>query len=70
MGVGTITPPLILAGVLKFSQADTAYLISIALLASRLAPGCSPATRPVGSGLLSVSGHQLAFLQPLTARGR
>jgi len=34
MVVGTITPPLILAGTLKFSQADTAYLVSIALLAS------------------------------------
>ncbi len=26
MVVGTITPPLILAGILKFSEADTAYL--------------------------------------------
>ena len=36
MVVGTITPPLILAGILKFSEADTAYLVRIALLASAL----------------------------------
>ncbi|MBC7367532.1 MAG: uracil-xanthine permease, partial [Undibacterium sp.] len=34
MVVGTITPALILAGILKISPADTAYLVSMALLAS------------------------------------
>ena len=36
MVVGTITPPLILAGILKFPAAETAYLVSVALLASAL----------------------------------
>ena len=71
MVVGTITPPLILAGTLKFSQADTAYLVSIALLASALGTWLQCRQRgPVGSGLLSVSGTSFAFLQPLTAAGQ
>jgi xanthine permease XanP len=71
MVVGTITPPLILAGVLKFSQADTAYLISIALLASALGTWLQCRQRgPVGSGLLSVTGTSFAFLQPLTMAGQ
>ena len=71
MVVGTITPPLILAGVLKFSQADTAYLISVALLASALGTWLQCRRRgPVGSGLLSVTGTSFAFLQPLTVAGQ
>jgi len=71
MVVGTITPPLILAGVLKFSQADTAYLVSIALLASAFGTWLQCRQRgPVGSGLLSVSGTSFAFLQPLTLAGQ
>lgn len=71
MVVGTITPPLILAGVLKFSQADTAYLISIALLASAFGTWLQCRQRgPVGSGLLSVTGTSFAFLQPLTVAGQ
>jgi xanthine permease XanP len=66
MVVGTITPPLILAGILKWDPVDTAYFVSIALLASALGtllqtmrPG------PIGSGLLSVTGTSFSFLQPL-----
>lgn len=71
MVVGTITPPLILAGTLKFSTADTAYLVSIALLASALGTWLQCRQRgPVGSGLLSVTGTSFAFLHPLTAAGR
>jgi uracil-xanthine permease len=71
MVVGTITPPLILAGTLKFSQADTAYLVSIALLASAFGTWLQCRQRgPVGSGLLSVTGTSFAFLQPLTAAGQ
>src|SRR6266481_2515716 len=71
MVVGTVTPPLILAGTLKFSQADTAYLVSIALLASAFGTWLQCRQRgPVGSGLLSVSGTSFAFLQPLTAAGQ
>ena len=67
MVIGTITPPLILAGALKFSQADTAYFISMALLASAFGTWLQCRQRgPVGSGLLSVTGTSFAFLQPLT----
>ncbi len=71
MVVGTITPPLILAGTLKFSQTDTAYLVSIALLASAFGTWLQCRQRgPVGSGLLSVTGTSFAFLQPLTMAGQ
>lgn len=71
MVVGTVTPPLILAGALKFSQADTAYLVSIALLASALGTFLQCRRRgPVGSGLLSVTGTSFAFLQPLMLAGQ
>lgn len=71
MVVGTVTPPLILAGALKFSQADTAYLVSIALLASAFGTWLQCRRRgPVGSGLLSVTGTSFAFLQPLSAAGQ
>ena len=71
MVVGTITPPLILAGTLKFSQADTAYLVSVALLASAFGTWLQCRQRgPVGSGLLSVTGTSFAFLQPLTVAGQ
>ncbi len=71
MVVGTITPPLILAGTLKFSQADTAYLVSIALLASAFGTWLQCRRRgPVGSGLLSVTGTSFSFLQPLTLAGQ
>jgi hypothetical protein len=71
MVVGTITPALILAGVLKFSPADTAYFVSIALLASAF--GTFIQTRRfglVGSGLLSVTGTSFAFLGPLIHAGQ
>jgi len=71
MVVGTITPPLILAGILKFQPADTAYLISIALLCSAIGAFLQCRQRgPVGSGLLSVTGTSFAFLQPLTQAGQ
>ena len=71
MVIGTITPPLILAGALKFSQADTAYFISMALLASAFGTWLQCRQRgPVGSGLLSVTGTSFSFLQPLTAAGQ
>ncbi len=71
MVVGTITPPLILAGILKFSASDTAAFVSIALLASALGT-LLQTTRPgpVGSGLLSVTGTSFSFLQPLVAAGQ
>jgi len=71
MVVGTITPPLILSGTLGFSQSDTAYLVSIALLASAFGTWLQCRQRgPIGSGLLSVTGTSFAFLQPLTVAGK
>lgn len=71
MVVGTITPPLILSSILRFSQTDTAYLVSIALLASAFGTWLQCKQRgPVGSGLLSVTGTSFAFLQPLTQAGQ
>jgi len=71
MLVGTITPPLILDRILQLEPADTAYLVSMSLLASALG-ALLQTTRPgpVGSGLLSVTGTSFAFLQPLAAAGR
>ena len=71
MVIGVVTPALLLAGILKFSQADTAYLVSMALVAA--AVGTLLQTTPiglVGSGLLSVTGTSFAFLQPLIQAGR
>ncbi|MCR6657251.1 MAG: purine/pyrimidine permease [Opitutus sp.] len=70
MVVGTITPPLILAGILKFPPETTAYLVSIALLASAVGAFLQCRQRgPFGSGLLSVTGTSFAFLQPLAQAG-
>ncbi len=67
MVVGTITPPLLLAGALKFPAADTAYFISVALLASALGTFLQCRRRgPLGSGLLSVTGTSFAFIGVLT----
>ena len=67
MVVGTITPPLLLAGALKFSAKDTAYFISLALLSSALGTFLQCRRRgPVGSGLLSVTGTSFAFIGVLT----
>jgi xanthine permease XanP len=67
MVVGTITPPLLLASALKFEPGDTAYFISIALLASALGALLQCRQRgPLGAGLLSVTGTSFAFMQPLT----
>jgi uracil-xanthine permease len=67
MVIGTITPPLILAATLKFSPGDTAYFVSLALLASAFGTWLQCRRRgPVGSGLLSVTGTSFSFIQPLT----
>ena len=71
MVVGTITPALILAGILKFSPADTAYLVSMALLASAVGTFFQTGRYGlVGSGLLSVTGTSFAFLGPLIQAGQ
>ena len=71
MVVGTITPPLILAGILNFTPDQTAYFVSLALLASAfgtLLQTCRCGV--VGSGLLSVTGTSFSFLQPLILAGQ
>lgn len=67
MVVGTITPPLLLASILKFSPEDTAYFISIALLSSAMGAFLQCRQRgPIGSGLLSVTGTSFSFIPVLT----
>jgi xanthine/uracil permease len=70
MFVGIITPPLIISRALDFSPSQTAYLVSMALVASGLATLVQVRRLgPVGSGLLSVQGTSLAFLTPLIQAG-
>ncbi len=71
MVVGVVTPALILSGVLKFSAGDTAYLVSMALMAAAVGTFLQTSRiGPVGSGLLSVTGTSFAFLQPLIQAGQ
>jgi xanthine permease len=70
MFVGIITPPLIISRALEFSPSQTAYLVSMALVASGLATAVQVRRfGPLGSGLLSVQGTSLAFLTPLIQAG-
>ena len=71
MIVGTITPPLILAGTLNLKPEQTAYLISMALLSSALGTFLQCRRRgPLGSGLLSVTGTSFAFIAVLAQAGQ
>lgn len=71
MVVGVVTPALLLAQILKFRPEDTAYLVSMALLASALGTFIQTSRfGPIGSGLLSVTGTSFAFLSPLINAGK
>jgi xanthine permease len=71
MFIGIITPPLIVSRALDFATSQTAYLVSMALLASGLATFVQVRKfGPVGSGLLSVQGTSFAFLPPLIQAGQ
>ena len=71
MVVGVITPALLLAAILKLPPSETAYLVSMALLAAALGTLIQTSRiGPVGSGLLSVTGTSFAFIQPLAMAGR
>ncbi len=71
MFIGIITPPLIIARALDFSTAQTAYLVSMALLASGLSTFIQVRkVGPLGSGLLSVQGTSFSFLTPLIQAGQ
>ncbi|HEX3728644.1 MAG TPA: solute carrier family 23 protein [Opitutaceae bacterium] len=71
MVVGVVTPALILAGALRFSAAETSYVVSMSLVAAAVGTFLQT-TRvgPVGSGLLSVTGTSFAFIQPLVQAGQ
>ncbi|QIP12771.1 uracil-xanthine permease [Spirosoma aureum] len=70
MVVGTITPALILSGILSINPQDTAYLVSMALVASALGTFLQTMRFGViGSGLLSITGTSFAFLAPLIQAG-
>ncbi len=63
MFVGIITPPLIIAGSLDLSLADTGFLISMALFTSGLTTFIQVRRfGPLGSGLLSVQGTSFTFV--------
>ena len=64
--VGMITPPLIIAGALKLSAADTAYLVSMSLFVSGAATILQTSRiGPIGSGLLSIQGTSFTFIAPV-----
>lgn len=66
MAVGTVTPPLLLAGSLGFKPEETGRLVSVALLASALGTFLQVRRRGIlGSGLLSVTGTSFSFVGPL-----
>lgn len=68
--VGIMTPPLIIANVLGFSPAMTAYLISMALFVSGISTYIQvKRIGPVGSGLLSIQGTSFAFLGAIISIG-
>jgi NCS2 family nucleobase:cation symporter-2/xanthine permease XanP len=70
MVVGVVTPALILSHALNLAAGDTAYFVSMALLAAGLGTFLQTSRFGiVGSGLLSVTGTSFAFLQPLIAAG-
>lgn len=71
MFIGIITPPVIIARALDFSTAQTAYLVSMALVASGLSTFIQVRKfGPLGSGLLSVQGTSFSFLPPLIQAGQ
>ena len=64
--VGMITPPLIIAGALKLSAGDTAYLVSMSLFVSGAATILQTSRLgPIGSGLLSIQGTSFTFIAPV-----
>lgn len=64
--VGIVTPPVLIARTLSLPPADSAFLVSMALLASGI--GTLIQTRgigSVGSGLLSIQGTSFVFVAPV-----
>jgi len=66
--VAIITPPLIIAGSLGLDKETTAFLVSMALLASGISTFVQcRRIGPVGCGLLCVQGTSFSFIGALTA---
>ncbi len=66
--VGIVTPPTLIARILRLPSADGAFLVSMALLASGI--GTILQTKrlgPVGSGLLSIQGTSFVFVAPIVS---
>ncbi len=71
MFVPVISVPLILAQTLGYPAEQTAYLVSMSLVASGLATWVqSVGVGPFGSRLLAVQGTSFAFLAPLLQAGK
>ena len=71
MFVGIVTVPLLVAAAAGLSRQETAYLVSMALLASGLSTFIQVGgVGPVGSRLLAVQGTSFAFLLPLIQAGK
>lgn len=71
MFVGIITPPLVIGGALGLGVNDTAYLVSMALLASGV--GTLVQTHgfgPIGSRMLCVQGTSFTFVPVAIAAGQ
>lgn len=70
MFVGVISVPLLVAQILKMPADQTAYLVSMGLVASGLSTLVqSGGIGPFGSRLLAVQGTSFAFLAPLLQAG-
>lgn len=66
--VAIITPPLIIAQTLGFTAETTAFLVSMALLASGISTFVQcRRIGPVGCGLLCIQGTSFSFIGALTA---
>jgi xanthine permease len=71
MFVGIVTVPLLVAAAVGLSREETAYLVSMALLASGLSTFIQVGgVGLVGSRLLAVQGTSFAFLLPLIQAGK
>jgi len=68
--VAIITPPLIIAGALKFDLETTSFLVSMALFSSGIATfiQCRK-VGPFGCGLLCIQGTSFSFIGPIISAG-
>lgn len=69
---GLVAVPLVLAGIAGFGVADTAYLVSAALLVSGIvsiiqSKGIGPKAFRVGAGVPTIMGTDFAFVGPAAA---